>query len=108
MDANQKQLIKDAITNLEEAQTKVQDYMGDIKRDIEKEKENLSGLAEDLESAFDEMDEKEQESKKGQDLSSEQDNVNSVVGTLETLESSAETAHEMFQDAIDELKALLT
>jgi chromosome segregation ATPase len=102
MNKDQKQVIKDAIENLQEEKDKLSDFLVNIIKGIEDEKEKLEGLKEDLDSEHDDLE--NQESTAAEKLSEEMDNIDEIINELESLISDLK--EDPFETVTNLLKEL--
>jgi len=104
MKKEHKQIIKDAMENIEAVGDKFHDFIAEVVPDIDREIENLGHLHEELEEAFDEMSEAQQEADKGQKAQEEMSEIESLISDLGTTKDELETAP--FDDLLERLKTI--
>jgi glutamine synthetase type III len=97
-------ILKAAITNLGELNRKFDSLVSECIGEIDKEMENIGGLAETLQGEFDELSEKQQEGDKGVELEETTEKLGEIKTELEELKD--ELDDEPFGDIISKLEEL--
>lgn len=97
-------ILKDAIQVLTDQNHKFDTLVADTIGIIDKELENIGNLADNLQSEFDDMSEKQQESDKGSELEEAINKVDEIKTELEELKDELDDAP--FDDLITKLEEL--
>jgi seryl-tRNA synthetase len=99
-----RKILGDAIKSLAEQNSKFDSLVADSIGIIDRELETLGNLADDLQSMFDDMSEKQQEGEKGSELEEAINKVDEIKTDLEELKDELDDAP--FDDLITKLEEL--
>jgi len=105
MNKEQKQIITDAIENLDAARNILKDNMVQTITDIKRELDQLNIVKEGLEEEYENMEEKEQDEDEGQEITNAASALEDIHKDLTELKDEFEA--DQFEDIIASLKVLI-